>query len=44
MLRMENGIQKALDVDVTQITKQGNKNMDIPLLPGDVIFVPQSMF
>ena len=44
VLRMENGIQKALDVDVTQITKQGNKNMDIPLLPGDVIFVPQSMF
>ena len=44
VLRMENGRQKAIDVDVTQITKQGNKMMDITLLPGDVIFVPQSMF
>ena len=44
VLRMENGVQKALDVDVSQITKQGSKNLDIPLLPGDVVFVPQSMF
>ena len=44
VLRMENGVQKALDVDVTQITKQGNKALDITLLPGDVVFVPQSMF
>lgn len=44
VLRMENGKQKTIDVDVTQITKQGNKSMDIPLQPGDVIFVPQSMF
>jgi len=44
VLRMENGKQKAIDVDVSQITKQGNKAMDIALHPGDVIFVPQSMF
>lgn len=44
VLRMENGAQKTLDVDVTQITKQGNKALDIALMPGDVIFVPQSMF
>lgn len=44
VLRVENGKQKTIDVDVTQITKQGNKSMDIPLQPGDVIFVPQSMF
>lgn len=44
VLRMENGKQTAIDVDVTQITKQGNKSMDIPLMPGDVVFVPQSMF
>lgn len=44
VLRMENGKQKTIDVDVTQITKQGNKSMDIPLQPGDVVFVPQSMF
>lgn len=44
VLRMENGKQKAIDVDVSQITKQGNKSMDISLRPGDVVFVPQSMF
>ena len=44
VLRMENGVQRALDVDVTQITKQGNKSLDIALQPGDVVFVPQSMF
>lgn len=44
VLRMQNGKQNAIDVDVTQITKQGNKSMDIALAPGDVIFVPQSMF
>ena len=44
VLRVENGKQKTLDVDVSQITKQGNKSMDISLQPGDVVFVPQSMF
>ena len=44
VLRVENGKQKTIDVDVSQITKQGNKSMDIPLQPGDVVFVPQSMF
>lgn len=44
ILRMENGKQKSIDVDVNAITKQGNKSFDIKLLPGDVIFVPQSMF
>ena len=44
ILRIENGKQKTLDVDVTQITKQGNKSLDIALQPGDVVFVPQSMF
>ncbi len=44
VLRMENGKQKSLDVDVNAITKQGKKSLDIELLPGDVVFVPQSMF
>ena len=44
VLRMQNGKQKTIDVDVTQITKQGNKSLDIALMPGDVVFVPQSMF
>lgn len=44
VLRMENGNQKAIDVDITQITKYGNKSLDINLMPGDVVFVPQSIF
>ena len=41
---MENGKQKSIDVDVNAITKQGNKSLDIELIPGDVVFVPQSIF
>ncbi len=44
VLRMQEGKQRTIDVDVTQITKQGNKAMDIALMPGDVVFVPQSLF
>lgn len=44
ILRMENGKQRAIEVDVSQITKEGNKQLDIPLKPGDVVFVPQSLF
>ena len=44
VLRMENGKQKSIDVDVNAITKQGKKSLDIDLVPGDVVFVPQSMF
>ncbi len=44
VLRMEKGQQKTFDVDVSQITKQGNKALDMALQPGDVVFVPQSMF
>ncbi len=44
VLRMQNGKQTSTDVDVSQITKQGNKALDIALMPGDVVFVPQSMF
>lgn len=44
VLRMQDGKQTTIDVDVTQITKQGNKAMDVVLEPGDVVFVPQSIF
>lgn len=44
VLRTKNGKQESIDVDVAQITKQGNKLLDISLMPGDVVFVPQSMF
>jgi polysaccharide export outer membrane protein len=44
VLRMENGQQRSIDVDISQITKEGNKQLDIALKPGDVVFVPQSLF
>ena len=44
VLRMENGKQRSIEVDVSQITKQGKKSLDINLMSGDVVFVPQSMF
>ena len=44
VLRVQDGQQIVLDVDVSQITKQGNKTLDIALIPGDVVFVPQSIF
>ena len=44
ILRIENGQQRSLEVDVSQITKDGNKQLDIALKPGDVVFVPQSLF
>ena len=44
ILRMEDGIQKSIEVDVSQITREGNKQLDVPLKPADVVFVPQSLF
>ena len=44
ILRMEDGVQKSIEVDVSQITKEGNKQLDVPLKPADVVFVPQSLF
>lgn len=44
ILRMENGEKKSIEVDVSQITKEGNKQYDVPLKPSDVVFVPQSFF
>lgn len=44
VLRTENGKQKNIEVDISQITKQGKKDLDIILKPSDIVFVPQSMF
>jgi len=44
VLRTEKGKQKSIEVDISQITKQGKKDLDIVLMPSDIVFVPQSMF
>jgi polysaccharide export outer membrane protein len=44
VLRAQKERSVTLEIDVSQITKQGNKSLDIELKPGDIIFVPQSIF
>lgn len=44
ILRMENGKEKTIKVNVNAITDSGKKTQDISILPGDVIVVPESMF
>jgi polysaccharide export outer membrane protein len=44
ILRMENGKEKTIKVNVNAITDSGRKAQDISVLPGDVIVVPESMF
>lgn len=44
ILRIENGVERTMFVDITKAIKQGDKAADILLMPGDVVFVPQSLF
>ena len=40
----EGGQSRAIEIDVSDIMKKGDKNADIMLEPNDVVFVPQSFF
>lgn len=44
IIRNENGQQQTISVKVTDITKEGMKEKDIFLKPGDIVFVPESFF
>lgn len=44
IIRVENGIEKIIQVKVDAITKSGKKAQDVKILPGDIIVVPQSFF
>ncbi len=44
VLRNVNGKSEILTIEVTAITKRGEKDKDIALLPGDTVFVPLSFF
>ena len=44
VVRMVEGKQQMLEIDVTQITKNGHKDLDIELMPGDLIYVPETIF
>ncbi len=44
VLRNVNGQSQSIQVEISRITKQGDKSADIFLEPNDTIFVPQSFF
>jgi len=44
VIRVEDGVEKIIRVQVDAITKAGQKAQDIPIVPGDVIVVPESFF
>jgi polysaccharide export outer membrane protein len=44
IVRVENGMEKIIEVKVDAITKAGKKGQDVRILPGDVIIVPESFF
>ena len=44
IIRNEDGKETTIKVKVTDITKKGEKEKDISLKPGDIVFVPESFF
>jgi len=44
VLRNTEGKSSSIQIDISKITKQGDKSADIVLEPNDVVFVPQSFF
>jgi len=44
IIRVENDIEKIIEIKVDAITKTGKKGQDIHIRPGDVIVVPESFF
>jgi polysaccharide export outer membrane protein len=44
IIRVEDGIEKIIEIKVDAITKAGKKIQDVSIKPGDVIVVPESFF
>lgn len=44
IIRVENGKEVTIPIEVTDITKKGNKDKDVPVRPGDIVVVPESFF
>jgi polysaccharide export outer membrane protein len=44
IIRVEDGVEKIIEIKVDAITKAGKKIQDVPIKPGDVIVVPESFF
>ncbi len=44
IIRVENGVEKVIEVNVDAITKAGRKIQDVVIKPNDLIIVPESFF
>ncbi len=44
IVRVEDGVEKVITVQVDAITKAGKRGQDVKIEPGDVIVVPESFF
>ncbi len=44
ILRLEGGEEVTISIKVTDITKKGQKDKDVPVKPGDIVVVPESFF
>ena len=44
IIRMEQGVEKVIEIKVDEITQSGRKIKDIQIHPGDIIVVPESFF
>ena len=44
IVRIENSVEKIIEIKVDKITKDGQKGKDVQIQPGDVIVVPESLF
>ncbi|MBN3038437.1 MAG: polysaccharide export protein [Candidatus Omnitrophica bacterium] len=44
IIRKENNEELTIPIKISDITKKGMKEKDIPLKPGDIVFVPESFF
>jgi len=44
IIRMEQGVEKIIEVKIDAITESGKKLHDVRIFPGDVIVVPESLF
>ena len=44
VVRMLNGVSQSFTIEVSAITKKGEKEKDIALEPNDIVFIPESYF
>ena len=44
IIRVENGVEKIITVNVDAITSAGRKIQDVRIKPADIIIVPESFF